>query len=59
VALHQQALEHFLTAFWAYYHEVRRYREHSTAQERARLAAAFDTLFATQTGYWPWMSGLR
>ena len=52
VALHQHALEQFLTAFWAYYHDLRRYQEHPTAEERARLEAAFATLFTTRTGYW-------
>ncbi len=34
-----------------HYHDLRRYPEHATAAERARLEAAFDRLFATRTGY--------
>jgi hypothetical protein len=49
---HCRALDDFLTRFWAYYRELGAYRERPTAAERARLDAAFDTLFATETGYW-------
>ncbi len=52
VALHQALVETFLTAFWSYYHELRRYQEQPTAEERTRLDASFETLFATRTGYW-------
>jgi len=52
VALHRAEVEKFLTAFWAYYHELRSYQEQATAAERTRLEGKFDTLFATRTGYW-------
>ena len=49
---HRQALADFLTDFWAYYDELLAYRQQPTPTERTRLEAAFDTLFATETGYW-------
>lgn len=52
VSLHQQRLEQFLTDFWAYYHDLRRYLDQPTPAERARLEAAFEALFTTRTGYW-------
>ncbi len=48
---HREALATFLTDFWAYYAELLAYRQQPSAAERARLDAAFDRLFATQTGY--------
>jgi len=51
-AAHRALVEAFLADFWAYYHDLQAYRAAPTAGERARLDAAFDTLFARQTGYW-------
>jgi len=51
VALHDEALREFLDDYWAFYRELRAYPEAPTATERARLAARFDELFATVTGY--------
>lgn len=51
VPLHQALLDAFRGRFWAYYRELRAYQQAPTAGEAVRLAAAFDTLFATQTGY--------
>lgn len=48
---HREALATFLTDFWAYYAELLAYRQQPSAAERARLEAAFDRLFATETGY--------
>ncbi len=48
---HQAALAAFLTEFWGYYHDLLAYRDAPSATERERLAAAFDALFATKTGY--------
>ena len=45
-------MDTFLGDFWAYYHELQAYRAAPTVEERARLDAAFDTLFARRTGYW-------
>jgi hypothetical protein len=50
VPQYQDGLAAFLDRFWAYYREVLAYRDHPSAAEAARLAAAFDTLFATETG---------
>ncbi len=51
-AHHRALVEAFRADFWAYYHELQAYRAAPTAAERARLDAAFDTLFARRTGYW-------
>jgi len=51
--LHQRALvDTFLTDFWAYYRDLHAYRARPCPRERMRLEAAFDALFARQTGYW-------
>jgi len=50
-AVHRALVDTFLADFWAYYHELQAYRAAPTAVERARLDAAFDTLFARRTGY--------
>jgi len=50
-AHHRALVEAFLADFWAYYHELQAYRATPTPAERARLDAAFDTLFARRTGY--------
>lgn len=52
LALHQEALLKFRTRFWDYYDELLTYQAAASAAERERLAAAFDSLFATETGYW-------
>lgn len=51
IAAHRELLAGFLTRFWAYYDELRAYRQAPTAADRERLGAAFDALFATHTGY--------
>jgi Transposase IS66 family len=51
VPLHAEVLGRFQGRFWTYYRELRAYQQDPTPQERARLDAAFDTLFATTTGY--------
>jgi len=51
LAVHQARLEGFRTQFWAYYRELLAYRVQPTPAEAERLAAAFDALFATTTGY--------
>jgi regulator of replication initiation timing len=51
VPLHLTLLEAFRGRFWDYYRELRAYQKAPTAHEAVRLEAAFDTLFATQTGY--------
>jgi len=51
-AHHRALVAAFLADFRAYYHALQAYRAAPTAAERARLDAAFDTLFARRTGYW-------
>jgi hypothetical protein len=51
VPLHRQLLDGFLKRFWDYYRELRTYKQNPSQPERTRLEAAFDELFATQTGY--------
>jgi hypothetical protein len=51
VPAHRALLTDFLERFWAYYRELLAYREHPSAAEAVRLAAAFDALFAIETGY--------
>jgi len=45
------ALADILDRFWTYYRELLAYRDHPTADERARLDARFDAPFGTVTGY--------
>lgn len=52
VPQHLQLLEDFLEHFWDFYRELLAYRQQPTLEERRRLEAEFDTLFATKTGYW-------
>ena len=51
VPTHRARLDAFQTQFWAYYRELLAYRVQPTPAEAVRLAAAFDALFATTTGY--------
>lgn len=51
IAHHQTLLDDFLKRFWAFYAELRTYRQQPTAEERARLDAQFDALFSSVTGY--------
>ena len=51
LAVHQALCAAFQTRFWAYYRELLAYRAKPTPAEAERLAAAFDALFATTTGY--------
>jgi regulator of replication initiation timing len=52
IALHRGQLEDFRKQYWDYYRELLTYREKPAAQERTRLEAQFDWLFATHTGYY-------
>lgn len=51
VPQHRQELDRFLTDFWAFYDLLLAYRQQPSADEREHAEAAFDTLFARQTGY--------
>lgn len=52
VAAHRTAVDEFLSQFWDFYGELLAYRDQPSEAERVRLAAAFDSLFATETDYW-------
>ena len=52
VAAHRDTLDTFVEDFWDFYDALLVYRHQPTADERTRLSAAFDTLFATTTDYW-------
>ncbi len=51
LAAHCQALADVRTKFWAYYRQLAAYRKAPSEPERLRLAAQFDTLFTSTTGY--------
>lgn len=51
VEYHRKLVEEFRGHFWDYYRELLAYRQAPTAAERERLAAKFDELFATKTGF--------
>lgn len=51
VAQHQAVLAEFRRDYWALYRDVVAYRAQPSAQERARLAHAFDQMMARRTGY--------
>jgi hypothetical protein len=51
VSFHRELLDGFLQRFWDYYHELLDYKKNPSETEHVRLEAAFDDLFATQTGY--------
>jgi len=48
---HRLALEKFRQQFWEFYDQLLAYREQPSPAEKVRLAAEFDTLFSTVTGY--------
>jgi hypothetical protein len=47
----RSALAEFAKQFWQYYDELLAYRQQPSADEKARLATKFDSLFSTMTGY--------
>ena len=51
VAQHQAVLAEFRRDYWALYRDLVAYRAQPSAQERARLAQAFDQMMARRTGY--------
>ena len=51
VAQHQAVLAEFRRDYWALYRDLVAYRAAPSAQERTRLAQAFDQVMARQTGY--------
>ncbi len=51
LAAQRTLLDDFRRQFWAYYRELLAYRAQPSAADATRLEAAFDTVFATTTGY--------
>jgi hypothetical protein len=51
VAQHREMLDNFLKKFWDYYHQLLAYKQKPSPEDRTRLEAEFDILFATRTGY--------
>lgn len=51
IAHFRTALDDFAKQFWAYYDQLLAYRQAPTPTEKEHLAAEFDNLFATITGY--------
>jgi hypothetical protein len=49
--IHRRVLDTVRDQFWAYYRELRAYREQPTPAERTRLTARFQTLFGQVTGF--------
>lgn len=51
VPLHRKQLEQFRDKFWVYYHQLLDYRNSPNPLLITPLAAKFDRLFSTRTGY--------
>jgi hypothetical protein len=51
LALHRQQRVDFVKQFWDFYNQMLAYPRQPSLQERCRLEAEFDRLFATVTGY--------
>lgn len=51
VPRHRELLAEFSTQFWDFYDALLAYRQQPSPAEKVRLAAEFDTVFATTTGY--------
>ena len=48
---HQEKLDEYRKAYWAFYDQLVQYKEQPTAAEAHRLSKKFDRLYSTQTGY--------
>jgi len=48
---HQELLNNFLTAFWAYYKRLKAYSENPNPQLARTLDTEFNQLFSTKTGF--------
>lgn len=51
VPWHQEQLEEFRGKYWDYYQKLEEYKETPSQDKADKLAAEFDELFATETGY--------
>jgi len=51
VPWHQEQLDEFREKYWDYYYKLEEYKENPSQDDADKLAAEFDELFATETGY--------
>lgn len=51
IKYHQELLNDFSTRFWAFYHQLKDYKDKPDPNTALQLAKDFDTLFDTKTGY--------
>ena len=51
VPVHAQLLAAFRERYWDFYEKLRKYKKDPSGELAAALAAEFDVLFATETGY--------
>lgn len=51
VPMHREQLESFRKDYWAFYGQLRKFKQTPSPAEAARLSAEFDRLFSTRTGY--------
>ncbi len=51
VPQHRQLLADFRRQYWDFYAQLLAYRQQPSPEDKQHLSAAFDTLFATVTGY--------
>ena len=49
---HQQVLDAFLKAFWAFYAELLAYQRQPSPARKLELTAEFERLFSQKTSYW-------
>ena len=51
IPYHRQLVDQFLERYWKFYDRLLEYKEHPTAEGKAKLDEDFDNLFSTITGY--------
>lgn len=51
ISIHQEALDNFLSEYWAYYAELLKYRLEPTDEKKDVLSKRFDELFSTVVCY--------
>ncbi len=51
VPLHEEKVKEFLTTYWNFYHELRKYKENLSEKLAHELSEEFDEIFSTETGY--------
>jgi regulator of replication initiation timing len=48
---HQKLVDDFRARIWAYYAELKKYKQNPNQEEKIRLSELFDEIFSTETGY--------